>query len=112
MVRETGAGGAGETPRGTALRKMFGKGRGGGNATGGRGGGGGASAAGSSEKDPPMLQSARVKRELKTIVPPEPCGVDLPEGEVENAMIVHVTTKRSEEVQVNVDDDDVSIKYC
>ena len=109
MVRETGAGGAGETPRGTALRKMFGKGRGGGNATGGRGGGGGASAGGSSEKDPPMLQSARVKRELKTIVPPEPCGVDLPEGEVENAMIVHVTTKRSEEVQVNVDDDDVSI---
>jgi hypothetical protein len=29
-------------------------------------------------REPPLLQSARVKRKLKTIVPPPPCGNDLP----------------------------------
>ena len=58
------------------------------------------------EKDPPLLQSARVKRELMTIVPPEPCGVDIPEegSAVMNALVVRVTTKREESVADVMDD--------
>ena len=37
-------------------------------------------------REPPLLQSARVKRKLKTIVPPEPCGIDLPES-IENTNV-------------------------
>ncbi|KAL7428922.1 hypothetical protein ACHAXH_002782 [Discostella pseudostelligera] len=113
MVRDTSGGGAlskagksGDTPTNKGLRKiMFG--------SGGRGGEN-SSATINNSKDPPMLQSARVKRELMTIVPPEPCGVDLPdaivENGVENGTIVHITTAR-EEVQVVVavaDDDDTA----
>jgi hypothetical protein len=113
MVRDTSGGGAlskagksGDTPTNKGLRKiMFG---------GGGRGGETSSATINNSKDPPMLQSARVKRELMTIVPPEPCGVDLPdaivENGVENATVVHITTAR-EEVQVVVavaDDDDTA----
>ena len=130
MVRETSSGGGGassssgvgggtkkgDASRGNSLRKMFGGGRGGnGGVVGGRGGVGSPTNA-NNEKDPPMLQSARVKRELKTIVPPEPCGVDLPESvadTLQNAVVVHVTTKRDaiEEVLEEGGDnnDDVSI---
>ena len=130
MVRETSSGGGGasssagvgggtkkgDASRGNSLRKMFGGGRGGnGGVVGGRGGVGSPTNA-NNEKDPPMLQSARVKRELKTIVPPEPCGVDLPESvadALQNAVVVHVTTKRDaiEEVLEEGGDnnDDVSI---
>eukprot|EP00579_Thalassiosira_antarctica_P013794 CAMPEP_0201947094 /NCGR_PEP_ID=MMETSP0903-20130614/54759_1 /ASSEMBLY_ACC=CAM_ASM_000552 /TAXON_ID=420261 /ORGANISM="Thalassiosira antarctica, Strain CCMP982" /LENGTH=1385 /DNA_ID=CAMNT_0048490219 /DNA_START=26 /DNA_END=4183 /DNA_ORIENTATION=+ len=109
MVRESSGGvrgdaGSGSTPlQGSVkggIRKMF----------GGRGGSGPAPPPhANGEKDPPLLQSARVKRELKTIVPPEPCGVDLPDNEegIENAMVVHVTTKREEVVPD--ESDDVSI---
>ena len=51
-------------------------------------------------REPPLLQSARVKRKLKTIVPPEPCGTDLPDTS-ENAQIV--AAKNSE-----IDGDDSS----
>jgi len=106
IVRERNNGAAGgkeATPRGS-LRKMIKERT--------TGGGGGASS-NAKENDPPMLQSAHVKRELKTIVPPEPCGVDLPEsvaeGGVENAMVVHVTTKREEVNVGDEEDDDVSV---
>jgi len=69
------------------------------------GGGSSSSTSNASERDPPLLQSARVKRELKTIVPPEPGGLDLPdaivEGGVKNGVVVLVVTKRED-----VDDDD------
>ncbi len=109
MVRDTSGGGglsssgkSGDTPTASkGFRKMFGGGR-------------GKNSAGYNinSKDPPMLQSARVKRELMTIVPPEPCGVDLPdaivESGVENATVVRVTTARQEAqvVAAVVDDDD------
>lgn len=50
-------------------------------------------------REPPLLQSARVRRKLKTIVPPEPCGIDLPETS-ENALVVKAAPK------LPVDDDD------
>lgn len=40
-------------------------------------------------KQPPLLQTARVKRKLKTIVPPEPSGVYLPETG-ENGIVLTV----------------------
>jgi len=46
---------------------------------------------GGKSKDPPLLQSASVKRKLKTIVPPEPCAEDLPDEPVSNAVVVRVT---------------------
>ncbi|KAL7537211.1 hypothetical protein ACHAXR_007661 [Thalassiosira sp. AJA248-18] len=104
MVRESSGGKVGEggngTPgsRGTRIRKFFGKG----------GGAGVASPSNANEKDPPLLQSARVKRKLKTIVPPEPCNEDLADSEdggVENAMVVRVTTKREESVAGVVDEE-------
>ena len=106
MVRDnsggtlSSAGKGSETPSSKGFRKIFGGGRGENSAS-----------TNVNSKDPPMLQSARVKRELKTIVPPEPCGVDLPdailESGVENATVVHVTTAREEaQVAVVVDDDD------
>jgi pentatricopeptide repeat protein len=74
-----------------------------------RGGGGGNNAGGTSlsedgENGAPLLQSARVKRKLKTIVPPEPCGMDLPEGTTpENALMVQVSSERV--VKEDIDDD-------
>ena len=107
FVRSTSAGGGGGTtkqsletpPMISGMRKMFGRGR------GVAGGGLSPPTSNASERDPPLLQSARVKRELKTIVPPEPGGLDLPEGIVEggvkNGVVVLVVTKRED-----VDDDD------
>lgn len=72
-------------------------------------GGGGKNAGGTSlsedgENGAPLLQSARVKRKLKTIVPPEPCGMDLPEGTTpENALMVQASTERV--VKEDMDDD-------
>ncbi|KAL7434989.1 hypothetical protein ACHAXM_004579 [Skeletonema potamos] len=72
-------------------------------------GGGGNNAGGTSlsedgENGAPLLQSARVKRKLKTIVPPEPCGMDLPEGKApENALVVQVSSARV--VKEDIDDD-------
>mmetsp|Transcript_25913 Transcript_25913/g.51978 ORF Transcript_25913/g.51978 Transcript_25913/m.51978 type:complete len:1413 (+) Transcript_25913:53-4291(+) len=72
-------------------------------------GGGGSNAGGTSlsedgENGAPLLQSARVKRKLKTIVPPEPCGMDLPEGTTpENALMVQVSSERV--VKEEMDDD-------
>jgi hypothetical protein len=72
-------------------------------------GGGGTNAGGTSlgddgENGAPLLQSARVKRKLKTIVPPEPCGSDLPEGRgPENALMVQVSSERT--VKEDIDDD-------
>ncbi|KAL9179233.1 hypothetical protein ACHAXT_008523 [Thalassiosira profunda] len=95
MVREGSSGGMGEAngggkgatrPRGDRVRKLFGKGKGGVSSP----------THASGDREPPLLQSARVKRDLKTIVPPEPCGVDLPEGIVDNAMMVRAVTKREE----------------
>ena len=101
MVRENSAGNSGDKGgaakggerggSGRRIRKLF----------AGRGGGGGRppSPSNFNDADPPLLQSARVKRKLKTIVPPEPCGVDLPEEEegktvVKNGLVVRVMTKR------------------
>ena len=111
MVLEKGVGGAGAEGNGAkkgrnlkgGLRKML-AGRG---AQGGRRG---SAASPASAKEPPLIQSARVKRELKTIVPPEPCGADLPEREdgIENAVVVRVTTKREDSVlapETELDDD-------
>jgi hypothetical protein len=107
FVRSTSAGGGGGTtkqsletpPMISGMRKMFGRGR------GVAGGGLSPPTSNASERDPPLLQSARVKRELKTIVPPEPGGLDLPEGIIEggvkNGVVVLVVTKRED-----VDDDD------
>jgi len=72
-------------------------------------GGGGKNAGGTSlsedgENGAPLLQSARVKRKLKTIVPPEPCGMDLPEGTTpENALMVQASSERV--VKEDMDDD-------
>jgi hypothetical protein len=46
------------------------------------------------QREPPLLQSARVKRKLKTIVPPPPCGNDLPDTR-ETAQIIAVASSKS-----------------
>ena len=50
----------------------------------------------------PLLQSARVHQSLKTIVPPEPSGVDLPSADTIEELM-------KDAVISTVDDDDVSI---
>lgn len=94
-----------DTPPINGLRKMFG---------GGRGAGMGASSTSSNprDRDPPLLQSARVKRELKTIVPPEPGGLDLPDGIAEgkgvsNGVVVLVVAKKED--ADDTDNDDASV---
>jgi hypothetical protein len=57
---------------------------------------GGSSVKDASQREPPMLQSARVKRKLKTIVPPEPCAIDLPDTS-ENALIVKASSNLPDE---------------
>ena len=82
---------------GKRIRNLFGN-RGGGNNAGGT------SLSEDGENGAPLLQSARVKRKLKTIVPPEPCGMDLPEGKSpENALLVQVSAERV--VKEDLDDD-------
>eukprot|EP00804_Cyclotella_cryptica_P013105 CCRYP_002372-RA/>CCRYP_002372-RA protein AED:0.02 eAED:0.02 QI:172/1/1/1/0.66/0.75/4/39/1339 len=49
-----------------------------------------------SDRGPPLLQSAREKRKLKTIVPPEPCGVDLPVTTA-NALVFKIPPKLQDE---------------
>jgi pentatricopeptide repeat protein len=106
FVRQTSTGGegGGMPPVGKNLRNMF---------------GGGLSSTVNNERDPPLLQSARVKRELKTIVPPEPGGLDLPddillEG-ISNGVVVLVNTrKEADDVGVvsahdDTDDDAISV---
>jgi len=108
-----GSGAAAKKNGGMGLRNMFGRSKlGSGGATHGANSDDG-------EDGTPLLQSARVKRELKTIVPPEPSQADLPTEEgVENAVVVHVTAKGREEttttsatttpVHANDDDDTVT----
>ena len=48
-------------------------------------------------KLPPLLQTARVKRKLKTIVPPEPSGVYLP-GISKNGIMLAVEPQLTEEI--------------
>ena len=51
--------------------------------------GGGASNKDSTQpREPPLLQSARMKRKLKTIVPPPPCGIDLPNTSEKEKMLL------------------------
>ena len=95
-----GRGDGAATGAGARIRNFFGGGPSPSNA---------AAKANNGEKDQPLLQSARAKHTLKTIVPPEPCGADLPERTVENATVVRVLPKSDdvvEEEYTGVDEDD------
>mmetsp|Transcript_30968 Transcript_30968/g.62980 ORF Transcript_30968/g.62980 Transcript_30968/m.62980 type:complete len:1502 (+) Transcript_30968:105-4610(+) len=83
-----GEGGRGSVRPGARIRKMFGAASSGSSSSssGGR----------NKDKEPPLLQSARVKHKLKTIVPPEPSGDGLPDRPVENATVVRVLPKTEE----------------
>ena len=55
----------------------------------------------------PLLQSARVHRKLKTIVPPEPSGADLPDRAL--ASIDSSSLQLGESKSAQLDDDDASV---
>lgn len=84
-----GEGGRGSARPGARIRKMFGSASSSASSSSSSGGRNG-------DKEPPLLQSARVKHKLKTIVPPEPSGDGLPDRPVENATVVRVLPKTEE----------------
>ncbi|KAL7468701.1 hypothetical protein ACHAXS_008933 [Conticribra weissflogii] len=87
----SGADGRGGSVRpGARIRKMFGS------ASSGSSSSASSSGSRSGDKEPPLLQSARVKHKLKTVVPPEPSGDGLPDRPVENATVVRVLSKTEE----------------